>query len=204
MSDRLIHIYTEASPNPNSLKFVINIDLLSDISLDFPSLEESKNCPLATELFENFSFVQRVFIAGNFITITKDEPTDWFEVMPSIKEYIKKYIQEEKEIFSEDIKKQVAGADLKELKENEVKENDQVVIDKIKVVLEEYVKPAVESDGGAISFRSFDEGKVTVLLQGSCSGCPSATVTLKNGVENLLKKMVPEVTEVVADGIEVA
>ena len=90
-----------------------------------------------------------------------------------------------------------------ELKENEIKENDQVVIDKIKVVLEEYVKPAVESDGGAISFRSFDDGKVTVLLQGSCSGCPSATVTLKNGVENLLKKMVPEVTEVVADGIEV-
>ena len=77
------------------------------------------------------------------------------------------------------------------------------VINKIKVVLEEYVKPAVESDGGAIAFQDYEDGKVTVLLQGSCSGCPSATVTLKQGVENLLKKMVPEVNEVVAEGVEV-
>lgn len=196
----MIHIYTEASPNPNSLKFVLNFDLI-DISLDFPTLEDTKNCPLAKELFENFSFIQRVFIANNFITLTKAEESDWFEVMPNVKDFIKKYIQDEKQIFTEDIKKQVVGADLKEQKVNEEKGNDSETIAQIKVVLDEYVKPAVESDGGAISFVSFDDGKVTVLLQGSCSGCPSATVTLKNGVETLLKKMVPAVTEVVADGI---
>jgi Fe-S cluster biogenesis protein NfuA len=200
MSERMIHIYTEASPNPNSLKFVLNFDLI-DISLDFPTLEDTKNCPLAKELFENFSFIQRVFIANNFITLTKAEESDWFEVMPNVKDFIKKYIQDEKQIFTEDIKKQVVGADLKEQKVNEEKGNDSETIAQIKVVLDEYVKPAVESDGGAISFVSFDDGKVTVLLQGSCSGCPSATVTLKNGVETLLKKMVPAVTEVVADGI---
>ncbi len=198
MNERIIHIYTEASPNPNSLKFVLNFDLI-DISLDFPTIKDTKNCPLAKELFESFDFIQRVFIANNFITVTKEEETDWFEVMPNVKDFIKKYIQAERVIFTDDIKKQVVGADLKEQKINEG--NDKETIDKIKVVLDEYVKPAVESDGGAISFLSYDNGKVTVLLQGSCSGCPSATVTLKNGVENLLKKMVPEVTEVVAEGI---
>lgn len=200
MSERIIHIYTEASPNPNSLKFVLNFDLI-DISLDFPTIEDTKNCPLAKELFESFSFIERVFISNNFITITKSEATDWFEVMPNVKDFIKKYIQAEKEIFTEDIKKQVVGQDLKEQKINEEKGNDSETIAQIKVVLDEYVKPAVESDGGAISFVSFDQGTVTVLLQGSCSGCPSATVTLKSGVENLLKKMVPAVTEVVAEGV---
>jgi NFU1 iron-sulfur cluster scaffold homolog, mitochondrial len=200
MSDRIIHIYTEASPNPNSLKFVLNFDLI-DISLDFPTIGDTQNCPLAKGLFETFSFIERVFIANNFITVTKSEATDWFEVMPEVKDFIKKYIQAEKEIFTEDIKKQVIGKDLKEQKVNEEKGNDSEIIAQIKVVLDEYVKPAVESDGGAISFVSFDEGIVTVLLQGSCSGCPSATVTLKSGVENLLKKMVPAVTEVVAEGV---
>jgi len=200
MSERIIHIYTEASPNPNSLKFVLNFDLI-DISLDFPTIEDTKNCPLAEGLFENFSFIERVFITNNFVTITKDEETDWFEVMPNVKGFIKEYIQEEKVIFTDDIKKQVVGQELKEKKVNEEKGNDAEIINQIKVVLDEYVKPAVESDGGAISFLSFDEGTVTVLLQGSCSGCPSATVTLKSGVENLLKKMVPEVTEVVAEGV---
>lgn len=156
---------------------------------------------MAKELFESFSFIERVFISNNFITITKSEATDWFEVMPNVKDFIKKYIQAEKEIFTEDIKKQVVGQDLKEQKINEEKGNDSETIAQIKVVLDEYVKPAVESDGGAISFVSFDQGTVTVLLQGSCSGCPSATVTLKSGVENLLKKMVPAVTEVVAEGV---
>jgi Fe-S cluster biogenesis protein NfuA len=200
MSDRIIHIYTEASPNPNSLKFVLNFDLI-DISLDFPTVKDTQNCPLAKELFEGFDFIQRVFIANNFITITKGEDSDWFEVMPNVKGFIKEYIQDEKIIFTEDIKKQVVGEELKEKKVNEEKGNDSETIAQIKVVLEEYVKPAVESDGGAISFLSFDQGKVTVLLQGSCSGCPSATVTLKNGVESLLKKMVPAVTEVVAEGV---
>ncbi|MDB4835173.1 NifU family protein [Cyclobacteriaceae bacterium] len=201
MSDRIIHIYTEASPNPNSLKFVVNFDLIDGVSLDFPSIEETKNCPVAKDLFNEFDFIERVFISGNFITITKAERTDWFEVMPHVKEFIKNYIKEEKPLFDEDIKKQVVGEDLKEQRN----QSDNIeIINQIKVVLEEYVKPAVESDGGAIAFQDYSEGKVTVLLQGSCSGCPSATVTLKNGVESLLKRMVPEVTEVVAEGVEVA
>ncbi len=199
-TDRIIHIYTEASPNPNSLKFVINIDLIDGISLDFPSIEETKNCPFAKEIFEKFDFVERVFISGNFVTITKANGVDWFEVMPGVKEFIKQYIQDEKMLFHEDIKKQVVGEDLKEQRDSA---DDLEVIGKIRVVLDEYVKPAVESDGGAIAFKNFDNGKVTVLLQGSCSGCPSALVTLKQGVENLLKRMVPEVTEVVADGVTV-
>jgi len=174
MSDRLVHIYTEASPNPNSLKFVTNFDLLEGISLDFPSIEESQNCPIATEIFQNFDYIERVFISGNFITLTKSEKTDWFEVMPYVKEFLKNYLKEEKPLFTEDIKKEVVGADLREQRDNA---DDLEVIAKIKVVLDEYVKPAVESDGGAIAFQSYDEGKVTVLLQGSCSGCPSATVT---------------------------
>jgi Fe-S cluster biogenesis protein NfuA len=199
MSDRLVHIYTEASPNPNSLKFVTNFDLLDGISLDFPSIEETKNCPIAKEIFENFDYIDRVFISGNFITLSKGDKTDWFEVMPAVKAFIKSYIKEEKELFTADIKKEVVGADLREQRDNTA--DDLETINQIKVVLEEYVKPAVESDGGAIAFQSFENGKVTVLLQGSCSGCPSATVTLKSGVENLLKRMVPEVKEVVAEGV---
>ncbi len=199
-TERILHIYTEASPNPNSLKFVLNLDLIDGISLDFPSIEDTKNCPFAKEVFEAFDFVERVFISGNFVTITKAHGIDWFEVMPKIKEFIKQYIKSEKMIFHDDIKKEVVGADLREQRD---KADDLEVIGKIKVVLDEYVKPAVESDGGAIAFKDFDDGKVTVLLQGSCSGCPSALVTLKQGVENLLKKMVPEVTEVVADGVTV-
>jgi NFU1 iron-sulfur cluster scaffold homolog, mitochondrial len=200
MSDRLVNIYTEASPNPNSLKFVTNFDLLDGISLDFPSLEESKNCPIAQEIFKSFDYIERVFISGNFITLTKSGKTDWFEVMPYVKEFIKNYLKEEKTLFTDDIKKEVVGADLKEQRDNTA--DDLETINQIKVVLEEYVKPAVESDGGAIAFQSFNNGVVTVLLQGSCSGCPSATITLKSGVENLLKKMVPEVTEVVAEGVD--
>ena len=200
MSDRLVHIYTEASPNPNSLKFVTNFDLLDGISLDFPSIKESKNCPIATGIFEQFDYIERVFISGNFITLTKSDKTDWFEIMPSVKEFIKNYLKEEKQLFTDDIKKEVVGADLREQRDNTA--DDLETINQIKVVLEEYVKPAVESDGGAIAFQSFENGKVTVLLQGSCSGCPSATVTLKNGVENLLKRMVPEVNEVVAEGVD--
>ena len=128
---------------------------------------------------------------SNFVTVTKDEATDWYEVKGEIMQAIKSFLEEGKQILTE-----------KEVKEDhQVTANDTDIEAKIKGILDEYIRPAVEMDGGAIAFHSFDEGKVKVLLQGSCSGCPSSTVTLKAGIENLLKRMVPEVTEVEAEGV---
>ncbi len=198
MLKRPIFIYTELSPNPNSMKFVLNFELVPDgLSFDYPShasaLEEGKISPLAADLFQ-FPFVQRVFIASNFITLTKDEQTQWEEVLRDVKAFIKIYFEEEQPVFDQStISKNTVV----------VSANESETVQKIKAVLDQYVRPAVESDGGAINFHSFDEadGKVKVLLQGSCSGCPSSTLTLKAGIENLLTRMVPGVKEVVAEGV---
>ncbi len=198
MLKRPIFIYTELSPNPNSMKFVLNFELVPDgLSFDYPShasaLEEGKISPLAADLFQ-FPFVQRVFIASNFITVTKDEQTQWEEVLRDVKAFIKIYFEEEQPVFDQStISKNTVV----------VSANESETVQKIKAVLDQYVRPAVESDGGAINFHSFDEadGKVKVLLQGSCSGCPSSTLTLKAGIENLLTRMVPGVKEVVAEGV---
>lgn len=196
MEPKVVNIYTESSPNPNSLKFVLNFYLLQNISLDYPSKEEAKESPLAVAVFENFSFVQRIFIASNFITITKDEVTDWYEVIPSVKAFIKQYILESRPVFSDAI------ADIaKEEETHHHTASANNIDDKIIAILNDYVRPAVESDGGAITFDSFENGVVKVKLQGACSGCPSSTVTLKHGIENLLKRMVPEVSEVIAEGV---
>lgn len=186
-----VTIYTESNPNPNSLKFVVNFMLLPEgVSRDFPDVQSTKEAPLAARLFE-FSYVKRVFYMSNFVTVTKDEATDWYEVKGEIMQAIKSFLEEGKQILTE-----------KEVKEDhQVTANDTDIEAKIKGILDEYIRPAVEMDGGAIAFHSFDEGKVKVLLQGSCSGCPSSTVTLKAGIENLLKRMVPEVTEVEAEGV---
>ncbi|ODS84013.1 MAG: thioredoxin [Cytophagaceae bacterium SCN 52-12] len=198
MQKRPIFIYTELSPNPNSMKFVLNFELVPDgLSFDYPShasaLEEGKVSPLAADLFQ-FPFVQRVFIASNFVTLTKDEQTQWEEVLRDVKAFIKIYFEEEQPVFDQStISKHTVV----------VSANESETVQKIKAVLDQYVRPAVESDGGAINFHSFDEtdGKVKVLLQGSCSGCPSSTLTLKAGIENLLTRMVPGVKEVVAEGV---
>lgn len=195
---RPIFIYTELSPNPNSMKFVLNFELVPDgLSFDYPShesaLEEGRISPLAADLFQ-FPFVRRVFIANNFVTLTKDDETQWEDVMRDVKSFIKIYFEEGQPVFDETT-----------IHKNSVlvSANESETVQKIKAVLEQYVRPAVESDGGAINFHSFDEegGRVKVLLQGSCSGCPSATLTLKAGIENLLTRMVPEVKEVVAEGV---
>ena len=188
MENKAVEIYTESNPNPNSLKFVANFDILPGKSIDFPDPERAKNSPLATELFK-FSFVQRVFIASNFVTITKPQDANWMELMPIIREFIKGFLEEDKPVLLEN----TASTDNFE----GATEIEQKIIS----ILDEYVRPAVEMDGGAISFKSFDEGKVTVELQGSCSGCPSSTVTLKSGIETLLKRMVPDVEEVVAEAV---
>lgn len=187
----IINIYTESNPNPNSLKFVVNFMLLPEgVSRDFPDLESAAEAPLAQELFA-FSYVKRVFYMSNFVTVTKDEATEWHEVKGEIQAHIKGFLEAGRQILTE--------TDVEE--DHKVQATDSDVEARIKGVLDEYIRPAVEMDGGAISFHSFDEGTVKLLLQGSCSGCPSSTVTLKHGIENLLKRMVPEVTGVVAEGV---
>ena len=189
---KVVTIYTESSPNPNSQKFVFDFYLIEEMSFDYQSKEGTENCPIAQALFEEFDFVTGVFVAANFITITKKVDADWYEVNIPVKEFLKKYIQDEKPLFLEGIKQEVAKEDIKA----SVAGSD--IDEQIKAVLNDYVRPAVESDGGAISFHSFEEGVVKVELKGACSGCPSSTVTLKSGIENLLKRMVPGVETVEA------
>jgi len=185
---RVVNIYTESNPNPNSLKFVADFWLLEDGTADYANAQSAENCPLAQDLFR-FSFVKRVFITTNFITVTKADDIEWEEITPMLKALIKAYLEEDKPLFHEKIKADVISAD------------DPEIVQKIKVLLEEYIRPAVESDGGAINFSSFEDGVVKVELQGSCSGCPSSTITLKAGIENLFKQMIPEVKEVIAVGV---
>ncbi len=193
VDNQVITIYTEANPNPNSMKFMLNFMLMADgITLDFVTEEDAEKSPLAKELLA-LDYVERVFFMSNFITITKKEEVKWEEISPVLRSFIKNYLEAKKPVFSED------------LPEQEITINtDSEAVKKIKGVLDEYIKPAVEQDGGAISFHSFDEitGIVKVTLQGSCSGCPSSTFTLKAGIEALLKRFLPgQVNEVVAEGV---
>ena len=187
-----VMIYTESTPNPNTLKFVTNKALLLNDTVEFQSTEETNEAPLAKVLF-GFDAVTNVFITNNFVTITKTEDALWTEIMIPIKDFLKKYIDEGGIILTENFVKPTKTAT------NEVSDNDSDVEIRIKGALDKYVKPAVEMDGGNISFVKFEDGKLTLQLQGSCSGCPSSTVTLKQGIENLLKRFVPEVLEVVAE-----
>ncbi|EKB50088.1 NifU family protein [Cecembia lonarensis] len=187
---RPVHIYMEANPNPNSLKFVVNFMLADDgISFDYPNPESTENSPLAKELF-NFAAVERVFIASNFVTVTKNEEVEWPEIQDFVRNHIKQYLETGK-----------APVNVVFDKDPLFDENDSETVKKIKGILDEYIRPAVEQDGGAIVFHSFQDGVVKVLLQGSCSGCPSSTVTLKAGIQNLLTRMLPEVKEVQAEGV---
>jgi Fe-S cluster biogenesis protein NfuA len=180
----------EANPNPNSLKFVANFMLVEDgVSFDYPDAESAQNSQLARELF-NFAAVQRVFIASNFVTVTKTEAVEWMEIQTIIRDHIKQYLESGQKAVTASFEKDPL-----------FDENDSEVVKKIKGILDEYIRPAVEQDGGAIVFHSFEDGIVKVQLQGSCSGCPSSTVTLKAGIQNLLTRMLPEVKEVQAEGI---
>jgi Fe-S cluster biogenesis protein NfuA len=195
-SKKYINVYTEANPNPSSLKFVINYMLAPEGgNFDFPDKKTAEKSPIATALFEAFEFVERVFIMNNFLTVTKKDGYEWENIARDIKLFIQEYLEHDKPIFSKEF--------LQENNHLAIHENDSEIVKKIKGILEEYIRPAVESDGGAINFHDFQEetGRVVVTLQGSCSGCPSSTVTLKAGIENLLKKMIPEVKEVVAESL---
>ena len=188
VNKRPVNIYTESNPNPNSLKFVADFLLMEEGTADYANVQSAGNCELAQDLFR-FSFVRRVFITANFITVTKAEDIEWDEIIPMLRALIKAYLEEGKPLFKEKIKTEY------------ISEDDPEIVQKIKVLLDEYIRPAVESDGGAINFSSFEDGVVKVELQGSCSGCPSSTVTLKAGIENLFKQMIPEVKEVIAVGV---
>ena len=189
-------IYTESNPNPNSLKFVANQMLFPQgESFDFPDPESASSAPLAQELFQ-MPFVKRVFYMNNFITVTKDESVDWGDITNELKQFILEYLSQGKPLFLD------SGIKSEEEDNNQPRETPSAEIDeKITSLLDEYIKPAVEMDGGAIQYHSFNDGVVKVLLQGACSGCPSSTLTLKSGIENLLKSMIPEVTSVEAEGI---
>ena len=187
----IVSIYTEMTPNPETMKFVANKLLYPGKSIDFPDESTAAPSPMAKELFA-FPFVRSVFIASNFVTLTKTVDTTWDDVIPSIREFLKEYLEEGKAVINEDqivVKKET----------NTVSAGDEDVVGRIKELLENYVKPAVEMDGGAISFKGFENGTVKLMLQGSCSGCPSSMITLKSGIEGMMKRMIPEVKEVVAE-----
>lgn len=190
---QIIEIYTESTPNPKTLKFVFNFMILRGALLECTSIEETEYSPLAKELLENED-ISGVFISNNYITLTKAEKSDkeWFELGIEMKAYFKDYFLNEKiAIYNTFVEKSA--------KKQEVStEKTALIVNQIETLLDKYVKPAVQSDGGNIAFSSFEDGTVKVILQGACSGCPSSTATLKDGIEALLQKMIPEVNEVVA------
>lgn len=185
-----VTVYSEMTPNPESMKFVCDRMMLDGNSAEFSSLQDATDCPLALALFD-FPFVKGVFIMNNVITLTKDSATEWNDVIPSLRQFIKLYLDDLKPVFNIGFQVKQDG--------NAPQLDDNEVIGKIKEALDTYVKPAVEMDGGAIQFKSYHEGIVTLMLKGSCSGCPSSAITLKSGVEGLLKRIIPEVKEVVAE-----
>jgi NFU1 iron-sulfur cluster scaffold homolog, mitochondrial len=189
----VISIYTEMTPNPETMKFVANKLLYPGKSIDFPDVASAKPSPLAVELF-GFPFIKSVFIASNFVTLTKTGETDWDDVIPAIRQFLKEYLEEGKAVINEE---EIAARKVES--SNDVQADDSDVVKRIKELLDNYVRPAVEMDGGAIQFRSYEEGKVNLMLQGSCSGCPSSMITLKAGIEGMMKRMIPEVKEVVAE-----
>lgn len=199
MSDQILQtpaiVYAESTPNPATMKFVANRVLLIDNSVEYTAIADARGSELATELFR-FPFVKSVYIANNFVTVTKQDTTDWYDVMNELREYIKHFLEEGRTPvgFVEHKPKPQPENISQELKGSTTEIETQIIS-----ILDEYIKPAVEQDGGEISFHSFKDGIVTVMLKGSCSGCPSSTLTLKAGIEELLKRMVPGVERVEAE-----
>ena len=181
-----VTVYAESTPNPAVLKFVTNKKIVTE-TLEFKNIDEAKNAPLALALF-HFPFVKEVFMDSNYVSVQKYDVAEWDDVFQEVREFIKTYIEDGKEIISENFKKTPQAVE--EQKEVEFEAMDDTSKE-IANIIEEYVKPAVASDGGNILFKHYDpESKnVKVILQGACSGCPSSTFTLKNGIENMLKEM---------------
>ncbi len=185
-----ITIYAESTPNPSVMKFIANKTLATEIH-EFKSIDDAEESPLAQALF-NFPFIKEVFISDNYISVMKYNVADWQEISMEIREFIRKFIEDGKDILSETILQRNHGisnstSEAIETSSTEYSEIENEIIS----ILDEYVKPAVATDGGNIQFDSYDvETKtVKVVLQGACSGCPSSTVTLKNGIETMMREM---------------
>lgn len=181
-----VTVYAESTPNPGVMKFVANKPL-AEGTFEFKNIDEAASAPLAKELF-TFPFVKEVFISANYVSVMKYNMADWNEITMELREFVRSYIEQGKPILDDDILTQSKTTETNsEVKNTELSDIDKEIIS----ILDEYVKPAVASDGGHIAFDSFDEDTKTVrvVLQGACSGCPSATVTLKNGIENMLREM---------------
>ena len=191
-----IEVYGESTPNPSVMKFVTN-KLLTSQNIEVTSVEEAEEVPMAKGLFD-LSFVKEVFISENYVSITKVEAIEWFEITTDLRDFLRNYIKSSKPIVTENFTPKV----------NTVSEIESVLVEnlddiskEIVAILDEYIKPAVTSDGGNIMFQSYDATSkvVNVVLQGACSGCPSSTITLKNGIEATLKQLLPnKIEEVVA------
>ncbi len=190
-------LYTEQTPNPEALKYVTNRLLHRGIA-DFKDKDLAAQwSPMASALME-LPYVKSVYFNNNYITITKELNYDWADIMLRLKEFIKDYLEKGGEIiregFAEFWDKYMAEQNAVQFSGEEGE-----IARRVKELIDTYVKPAVEMDGGNIEFKAFEKGRVYVTMQGSCSGCPSSTVTLKAGIEGMLKRMVPEVTEVIQE-----
>lgn len=191
-------IYTEQTPNPESLKFVTN-RMLYKGTADFRTEELAKEwSPLAAELYTK-PYVKSVYICNNFVTVTKELNYPWEEIMLQLKEELKNYVSDGGEIVSEGFAEAMDKIEAEQGADYQYTGDEAEIVKKIKELIETYVKPAVEMDGGNIEFKSWDDGIVTVTMQGACSGCPSSTVTLQAGIEGMLKRMIPEVKQVVSE-----
>ena len=181
-----VTVYAESTPNPAVIKFVANKKLVT-ATYEFTSIEEAKQSPLATELF-HFPFVKSVFIEDNYVSVTKYDIAEWETVTMEVREFIKSFIENGKAVIDENAPEALQN------KSEQLDQSFEALDDTSKEIvniIEEYIKPAVASDGGNIKFESYSPDKklVKVILQGACSGCPSSTFTLKNGIENMLKEM---------------
>lgn len=193
-----VSIYAESTPNPTVMKFITNRTLVPGV-LEYKKIEEAIHSPLAMDLF-NFPFVKEVFFSNNYISVMKNDSVEWQEVMNEIRDFIRQYVESGKDVLNDNVLNNSSDIDASQPAEPSTKERS-LMEGKIISLLDEYVTPAVADDGGHIHLDSFDESTKTVkvILQGACSGCPSSTVTLKNGIETLLKQMMPgEINEVIA------
>ncbi|CCG52366.1 Protein of unknown function [Flavobacterium indicum GPTSA100-9 = DSM 17447] len=189
-----ITIYAESTPNPAVTKFVAN-KMLTKVAVECKNIDETKASPLAKDLF-SFPFVKEVFIDENYVSITKYDIASWEEITFELRNFLKQYLEQTDIVVDETL---IEKTDNYKIQQEEYFENLDVTSQQIINILEEYVKPAVQSDGGNITFNSYDEQAniVKVTLQGACSGCPSSTFTLKNGIENMLRQMLNNNTIIV-------
>ena len=197
-----VSVYAEMTPNPGVMKFVANKRLIEFDSVEIKNIEEAVDCELASKLF-HFPFVKEIFISGNYLSITKFNIVEWDDVAMEIRTFMTEYLSTNPGFIMEDPGNKVVSQPASDASGSsaapgvvlpnieDLGEVEKRIVD----ILEEYVKPAVQGDGGNIAFISYEDKKVNVLLQGACSGCPSSTATLKSGIQNILQQMLPTLVD---------